>query len=358
MEPEKTTLINYRDEDGIDYEISVDLLESSIKFKIKCLDDFLRYEKDCKLKELLEIRPFIIIEDKYEIYQVIIQGLTLENGIRLRRNDSFNLILTFNTFFAKKYTNSFELDMVLTQSLNTEFLMLEVLRQIKKLKVENEKLMKDNEMLKSDNKHFKESIETYKNEINNLKEKFNNISVFDIYYDDYINFENYNFLCNHHFKRRFKHNLIYSQDGTNLNKYDLKVFKNKIKFKNNLLFIISLKIKNAKLLGFYQSIALENDFSNENYYDDSRSVIIEFDTKNIFPANVDKGRQIRTCNGYYLLFGNDGNFNGFYIRDDTSSLPNLYKKTEYFNMQGSSKAGFEFYNSNIEKLNVYMINFN
>lgn len=356
-EQERNTIINFRDEDDFDYEISVDLFESSIKFKLKCLDDFTRYEKEYKIKELLEFRPFIIIEDKYEIYQVIIQGMSMENSIKLRRNDSFNIILTFNTFFAKKYTNSFELDMVLTQSLNNDFLMLEVLKQIKKLKVENAQLIKDNQMLKSDNKDFKEIIQTSRNEIFGLKERLNNLSVSDIVYDEFLNFENYNFLCNSYFKKKFKYELIYSQEGINLNKNDLRAFKTKIKSKKNLLYIVALKSKPVKLLGFYQSIALEKDLNNENYFYDSDSLIVEFDNKSIFTANIDKGNQIRTCSGYYFLFGNDGNFNGFYIRDDTSALPNLYKKTEFFNMQGNSKAGFEFDNSNIEKLNVYWIEF-
>ena len=104
-------------------------------------------------------------------------------------------------------------------------------------------------------------------------------------------------------------------------------------------------------------LSLEKDLNNENYFYDYDSLIVEFDNKSIFTANVDKGKQIRTCSGYYFLFGNDVNFNGFYIRDDTCALPNLYKKTEFFNMQANSKAGFEFDNSNIDKLNVYWIKF-
>jgi len=357
MEQERSAILKFRDDD-IDYEISVDLLENSIKFRLKCLDDFTRYEKEFKIKDLLGSRPFIIIEDKYEIYQVIVQGITIENSIKIKRNDSFNIMLSFNTFFAKKYTNSFELDLVLDESINSDFLLLEILKQVKKLKVENEQLFKDNQMLKTEQKNFNKILENYRDEVFDLKERLNNLSVSDICYDEYLNFENYNFLCDSHFKKRFKYELIYSQEGINLNKNDLTAFKNKIRAKENLIYVVSLKLKQEKLLfGFFQSIALQKDLNNENYYDDAKSFVVEFDSKTIFKACVDKAKQIRTCSGYYFLFGNDGNFNGFYIRDDTSSLPNIYKRSEFFNMKGNSKAGFEFDNSNVERLNVYSIDF-
>jgi len=360
MEISKITTLKYQNEEYIDFEISIILFyNSSIKFKVKNIDDFSVYEKILSFKEIIEYRPFMIIDEINEIYEVIIDGIKSEQSFRIMRAENNNIVLIFNTFFAKKYTNSFELEMVINESVSTDFLILEILKKLKKLKAENTEIRKENEILKKDNIEFKKINEVFNREIIFLREKVNNLSVYDINIDEFLNFENYNFLCYKKFKKRFKFDVIYSQIGTMLNKDDLRTFRNKIKFKKNLFYVINLKYKQTKiLLGFFQSIALDKDLNSENYFNDEKSFIIEFDNKIIFDANNEKGKQLRTCNGYYLLFGNDGNFNGFYIREDTSSLPNIYEKTNFFKMDGTSKAGFEFNNRDIICLNVYMLDFN
>lgn len=358
MEIIKSNTINFRDEEASDYEISVCLYENSIKMKIKCLDDYSKYEKLFQLKELLEYRPFMIIDEINEIYEVIIEGLNYENSIKIKRAENLNLIITFNTFFAKKYTNSFEIELVMNESISTDSFLMIILRQVKKLKMENNSLKKDMEILKKDNEDFKEANELYRREIIFLKDKITNLAVYDIIVDEFINFENYNYLSKCFDNKRFKFDVIYQQDGNKLCKSDLKLFKNKIKYKKDLLFLVSFFSKPAKSLAFYQSIELDKDLNSENYYEDKRSFITDFAEKKVFYANSEATKHIRTCSGYYFLFGNDGNFNGFYIRDDTSSLPNIYAKTEYFkNLGSSNKVGFEFKNEDIDKLVVYMLDF-
>jgi hypothetical protein len=357
MEVKKISTIKYKDFDNSNYEIKLILKESIIMLIIKCLDDFTKYEKNLSLKMLLDIRPFQIIEEINKIYETIENGMKIEDGISLKKLNNGNIIINFNTFFVGKYSNSFELELSMNESVSQDFLYLQIIKELKILKSENEMLKKDNEFLKIQSKNNKSKIEILEKEVFKLNEKFNNFAIYDINMDENFTIENYKFLCKNYFKGKFKFKCIYKEEGYNLDKSNLDYFKKLIKNKRNIFYIVSLMKKSASLLGFFQTVNNDKDINKEYYLEDKNSFIVEFDKQRIFLADPKKSKHIRICPGYYFLFGNDSNYNGFFIRDDTSSQPNIYEKSEYFMMKGGNSTGFEFKNSDIGFLYAYLIDF-
>jgi hypothetical protein len=357
MEVKKISIIKFKDFDDSNYEIKLILKESNIMILMKSLDDFTMYEKNLSLKMLLDIRPFQIIEEINNIFETIENGMKMEDSISLKKLNNGNILVNFNTFFVGKYSNSFELELTMNESVSQDFLYLQIIKELKILKSENELLRKDNEFLKIQNKNNKSNIDILEKEIFKLNQKFNNFAIYDINMDENFTMENYKFLCKNYFKGKFKFKCIFKEEGKNLDKSNSVFFKKLIKNKKNIFYIVTLKKKSAKHLGFFQTLVNDLDFNKENYLEDKDSFIVEFDKQRIFSADPNKTKHIRICPGYYFLFGNDSNYNGFFIRDDTTSQPNIYEKSEYFMMKGGNSAGFEFNNSDVEFLYVYLIDF-
>ena len=133
----------YKLNDQESCKITLKSLQDSFEIKIKNLFDLSVYKKKFSINEILEYKPFMVIEEFPEIFKIIHDGFKKENNIKLKKNKE-NIDITFDVVFTKIYSNTFTVDKV---EKDESMVMNEISQEIQKLKKETQSLRFGNENL-------------------------------------------------------------------------------------------------------------------------------------------------------------------------------------------------------------------
>ena len=143
--------------------------------------------------------------------------------------------------------------------------------------------------------------------------------------------------------------LIYrlTKDGTKFSD-----FVNKINNKSNLIFIYLTG--NKRIFGVYIKTKLE-DIQHDKYYKDENAFVFSLDNNKIYKILIPE-KAIRFYDGYPILIGNTGNYNGIYKSGDKINDNGLLSTPKIYDFQKNNELTEGF--NKITEFEVLQININ